>query len=156
MHQRIEKEHPIEIAKLSFPRQDRILGFLKGASGSIEPHTLRAAGMDSGAEAHCVAVPPSDDPQPGRSFGAYRADVEAWADWLAPCGITTVALASTGVYGIPLFELLETRGCAVLLVDPQPGQQIRGRPQSDVDDGQWIQRLHTFGLLASALRPADH
>jgi hypothetical protein len=116
---------------------------------------LHAAGIDIGAEAHFVAVPPSDDPQPVRSFGAYTADLEALADWLATCGITTVALESTGVYWIPLFALLETRGFEVLLVDPQQVQKIRGRPKSDVYDCQWLQRLHTFGLLASALRPAD-
>jgi transposase len=117
---------------------------------------LHAAGIDIGAEAHFVAVPPSDDPQPVRGFGAYTADLEALADWLTTCGITTVALESTGVYWIPLFELLETRGFEVLLVDPQQVQKIRGRPKSDVHDCQWLPRLHTFGLLASAFQPADH
>jgi transposase len=72
---------------------------------------------------------------------------------LAVCGLTTVALESTGVYWIPLFELLETRGFEVLLVDPPQVQKIKGRPKSDVHDCQWQQRLHTFGLLASAFRP---
>lgn len=116
---------------------------------------LHAAGIDIGAEAHWVAVPPSDDPEPVRSFGACTADLEALADWLALCGITTIALESTGVYWIPLFELLETRGFAVLLVDPQQVQKIKGRPKSDRHDCQWIQRLHTFGLLAGAFRPAE-
>ncbi len=116
---------------------------------------LHAAGIDIGAEAHWVAVPPSDDLQPVRCFGACTADLEALADWLATCGITTIALESTGVYWIPLFELLETRGFAVLLVDPQQVQKIKGRPKSDRHDCQWIQRLHTFGLLAGAFRPAD-
>jgi transposase len=116
---------------------------------------LHAAGIDIGAEAHYVAVPPSDDPQPVRCFGAYTADLEALADWLTTCGITTVALESTGVYWIPLFELLETRGFEVLLVDPQQVQKIKGRPKSDVHDCQWLQRLHTFGLLAGAFRPPE-
>ena len=116
---------------------------------------LHAAGIDIGAEAHYVAVPPSDDPQPVRRFGAYTVALEALADWLAACGITTVALESTGVYWIPLFELLETRGFEVLLVDPHQVQKIKGRPKSDVHDCQWLQRLHTFGLLASACRPPD-
>jgi transposase len=77
------------------------------------------------------------------------------ADWLATCGITTVALESTGVYWIPLFELLEGRGFEVLLVDPQQVQKIKGRPKSDVHDCQGLQRLHTFGLLAGAFRPPD-
>lgn len=117
---------------------------------------LHAAGIDIGAAVHWVAVPPSDDPQPIRSCGAYTADLEALADWLATCGITTIALASTGVSWIPLFELLETRGFEVLLVDPQQVQKSKGRPQSDRHDCQWIQRLHTCGRLAGAFRPADH
>jgi transposase len=116
---------------------------------------LHAAGIDVGAEAHFVAVPPSDDPQPVRGFGACTADLEAIAAWLVACAITTVALESTGVSWIPLFELLEARGFAVLLVDPQQVQKIKGRPKSDVHDCQWMQRLHTFGLLAGAFRPAD-
>ncbi len=116
---------------------------------------LHATGIDSGAEGHFVAVPPSDDPQPVRGFGAYTGDLEALADWLTTCGITTIAMASTGVSWIPLFELLETRGFAVLLVDPQQVQQSTGRPKSDGHDGQWIQRLHTLGLLAGAFRPDD-
>jgi len=116
---------------------------------------LHAAGIDVGAEAHFVAVPPSDDPQPVRGFGAFTADLEALVAWLVACAITTVALESTGVYWIPLFELLEARGFEVLLVDPQQVQKIKGRPKSDVHDCQWIQRLHTFGLLAGAFRPAD-
>src|SRR2546423_6401803 len=75
---------------------------------------LHAAGIDIGAEAPYVAVPPSDDPQPVRCFAAYTADLDALADWLAQCQVTTVAMESTGVYGIPLFERLEARGFAVL------------------------------------------
>jgi transposase len=90
-----------------------------------------------------------------RSFGAFTADLEALADWLAVCGITTVALASTGVYWISLCALLEVRGFEGLLVEPQQVQKIRGRPKSDVYDCLWIQRLHTCGVLARAFRPAD-
>ena len=117
---------------------------------------LHAAGIDVGADAHFVAVPPSDDPHPGRRFGAYTVDGEALADGLAACGITTVALESTGVYGIPRFALMECRGVEGRLVDPPPGQTIKGRPTSDVHDCQWRQRLHPFGLLAGAFRPPDH
>src|SRR5262249_50170625 len=138
------------------PRKQKAVQATPALPPQLAAVNLHAAGIDIGAEAHFVAVPPSDDPQPVRSFGAYTADLEALADWLATCGITTVALESTGVYWIPLFELLETRGFDVLLVDPQQVQKIRGRPKSDVSDCQWIQRLHTFGLLASAFRPADH
>jgi transposase len=116
---------------------------------------LHAAGIDVGADAHDVAVPPSDDSSPVRCVGACTVDLEALADWLATCDMTTVALEATGVDSMPLFELLETRGFEVLLVDPQPVQNIKGRPQSDVHDCQWWQRLHTFGLLAGAFRPTD-
>jgi transposase len=78
------------------------------------------------------------------------------ADWLAACGSTTVALASTGVSWSPRCELVETRGVAGLRVDPPQGQTITGRPKRDVHDCQWRQRLQTFGLLASAFRPTDH
>jgi transposase len=137
------------------PRKQKAAQATPALPPQLAAINLHAAGIDIGAEAHFVAVPPSDDPQPVRSFGAYTADLEALAAWLALCGITTVALESPGVYWIPLFELLETRGFEVLLVDPQQVQKIRGRPKSDVHDCQWIQRLHTFGLLASAFRPTD-
>ena len=116
---------------------------------------LHAAGIDVGADAHDVAVPPRADASPVRCVGACTVDLEALADWLAPGDMTTVALASTGGDWMPRFELLETRGFEVWLVDPQPGQHITGRPQSDVQDCQWWQRRHTFGLLAGAFRPTD-
>lgn len=116
---------------------------------------LHAAGIDVGAEVHYVAVPPSDDPQPVRRFGASTADRDALATWLTACGITTVALESTGVYWIPRFALFEARHCEVFLVDPHQVQKLKGRPKSDVLDCQGLQRLHTFGLLASAFRPVD-
>jgi len=116
---------------------------------------LHAAGIDLGADGPFVAVPPRDDPQPGRGFGACTADLEALAAWLATCGMTTIALASPGVYWLPLFALLATRGGEVLFVDPQPGQQSKGRPQRDRHDCPGRPRRHTCGLLAAALRPAD-
>jgi transposase len=91
-----------------------------------------------------------------RRVGAYTVDWEALADWLAACGITTVALESTGVSGIPLFELRERRGVEGLWVDPPQVQTIKGRPKRAVHDGQWRQRLQTVGLLAGAFRPPDH
>jgi transposase len=116
---------------------------------------LHAAGIDVGAEAHYVAVPPSDEPQPVRCFGASTVDLESLADWWAACEVTTIALESTGVYGIPLFELLERRGVEVLRVDPHQVQQSKGRPKSDIHDGQGRQRRHPFGVLAGAFRPPD-
>ena len=105
-----------------------------------------------GSAEHWVAVPPGSDPEPVRRAGACTADLEAIADWLARCGVKSVALESTGVYWVPLFELLETRGFQVRLVDARQTRAVPGRPKSDRRDCQWIQRLHSCGLLAAAFR----
>ncbi len=115
---------------------------------------VNAAGIDVGATVHFVCVPEGRDPQPVRSFGAFTADLEALADWLGQCGVTTVAMEATGVYWIPLFELLEQRGFEVRLVEPSRLKHVPGR-KSDVLDCQWIQQLHTFGLLSGSFRPED-
>jgi transposase len=121
---------------------------------ALQAVNLHAAGIDIGAAEHWVAVPADTDPDPVRPFPAHTAGLLALAVWLTACGITTVALESTGVYWIPLFELLESRGFEVILVDP--GTMPRnGRPKSDVHDCQWIQRLHMLGLLTAAFRPDD-
>src|SRR5215467_14131755 len=116
------------------------------------PH---AAGIDIGEAEPWVAVPPGCAPQPVRRFGTFTADLDALADWLIDCGVTTVAMESTGVYWIPLFELLEARGVQVLLIDPRQAKRAPGRPKTDRLDCKWLQRLHTYGLLAAAFRPDD-
>jgi transposase len=103
---------------------------------------------------HFVAVPEGRDEVHVRSFGSFTADLEGLADWLQQCGVTTVAMESTGVYWIALYELLERRGFAVLLAEPSQLKKVPGR-KSDVLDCQWIQRLHSFGLLRASFRPAD-
>jgi transposase len=115
----------------------------------------RAAGIDVHDSVHWVAVPPECDPQPVRRFGAFTGDLEALADWLTACGVDTVAMESTGVYWIPLYELLERRGFKVFLVDARAVAKVDGRPKSDIHDCQWIQRLHRYGLLEKAFRPQD-
>jgi len=125
---------------------------LSDALQVCHPH---AAGIDIGEAEHWVAVPPGCDPQPVRRFGTFTVDLDALADWLIDCGITTVAMESTGVYWIPLFELLEARGVQVLLIDPRQAKRAPGRPQTDRLDGKWLQRLHAYGLLAGAFRPTD-
>jgi transposase len=127
----------------------------KRLPSQLAPSNRHAAGSDIGAQEHWVAVPPDSDPQPVRRFGACTADLEAIAAWLQHCGVTTVAMESTGVYWIPLFELLEARGLAVVLADAREVQRAPGRPKSDVQDCQWLQRLHTYGLLAAAFRPPE-
>lgn len=120
----------------------------------LEQVNLNAAGIDIGATVHFVAVPEGRDPSPVRSFGTFTADLEALADWLIECGVDTVAMEATGVYWIPLFELLERRGLEVKLVEPSRLKNVPGR-KTDVGDCQWIQQLHTFGLLQGSFRPED-
>lgn len=113
-----------------------------------------AAGIDVGAASHFVAVPADRTPDPVREFGAFTADLYRLAEWLQTCGIETVALESTGVYWIPLFQVLEARGFEVKLVDTHQLKRVPGR-KTDVLDCQWLQQLHSFGLLAGAFRPDD-
>lgn len=113
-----------------------------------------AAGIDIGATMHFVAIPEGADDSRVRSFGTYTADLESIADWLTQCRVTTVAMESTGVYWIPLYELLERRGFEVILAEPSQMKKTPGR-KSDVLDCQWIQQLHSFGLLRNSFRPDD-
>jgi transposase len=111
-----------------------------------------AAGLDIGASEIWVAVPPERDPDPVRAFATYTPDLHALAEWLTACRVTSVAMESTGVYWIPIFELLEARGFEVYLVNAQHIKNVPGR-KSDVQDCQWIQRLHSYGLLSASFRP---
>lgn len=113
-----------------------------------------AAGIDIGSASHYVAVPPDRDDEPVREFASFTADLHRLADWLTACGVDTVAMESTGVYWIALFELLEARGFTVLLVNARHVKNVSGR-KSDVLDCQWLQQLMTYGLLRGAFRPAD-
>jgi len=113
-----------------------------------------AAGLDIGSEEIWAAIPADRDPQPVRKFGTYTPDLHTLADWLQACGIQTVAMESTGVYWIPIYEILEARGFEVYLVNAYHLRHVPGR-KSDVQDCQWIQRLHTFGLLDRSFRPKE-
>lgn len=131
---------------------------------TLNPH---AAGIDIGATELWVCVPPSAGASPAapgapavlpphvRCFGSFTADLYAIAAWLRQCQVTTVAMESTGVYWIPLYDLLESEGFQVLLVDPRQVQRAPNRPKTDVHDCQWIQRLHSLGLLTAAFRPEE-
>src|ERR1017187_7600332 len=114
----------------------------------------RAAGIDVGASSHWVAVPASASEEPVREFGAMTDELHALVDWLLHCGVDTVALESTGVYWIPLYEVLERRGLKVWLVDARQLKYVPGR-KSDVQDCQWLQKLMSLGLLRAAWRPGD-
>ncbi len=113
-----------------------------------------AAGLDIGSDEIWAAVPADCDPQPVRQFGTFTPDLLALADWLQGCGIQTVAMESTGVYWIPIFEILEARGLDTQVVNARHLKHVPGR-KSDWLDCQWIQRLHSWGLLTGSFRPAD-
>jgi len=118
---------------------------------AVNPH---AAGIDIGSREHFACVPATATPHNVRSFGTFTADLGALADWLKECGVTSVAMEATGVYWIPVFQILEARGLAVILVNARQTKHVAGR-KSDVQDCQWIQRLHTYGLLQGSFRPED-
>ena len=111
-----------------------------------------AAGIDIGAEEIYVAVPPDRDEDSIRRFSSFTCDLHVLADWLVRCRIRTVAMESTGVYWIPLFQILEARGLEVYLVNAHYLKSVPGR-KSDVSDCQWIQYLHSVGLLKASFRP---
>jgi transposase len=115
----------------------------------IEPN---AGGIDVGAREIYVAVPRDRDSEPVRCFSTFTEDLRAIAEWLKQCGVVTVAMESTGVYWIPLYEVLEEAGLRVCLVNSRHVKHVPGR-KSDVSDCQWLQYLHSVGLLRGSFRP---
>ena len=111
-----------------------------------------AAGIDIGNEVHYVAVPPNRSSEAVRRFGCTTAELRAMADWLKQCGIQTVAMQSTGVYWIAVFDILEEAGLEVYLVNARETKNLPGR-KSDVQESQWLMKLHTYGLLRNSFRP---
>ena len=117
----------------------------------INPH---AAGIDLGSREHWVCVPPDRSEQNVRRFGCFTPDLMAMAHWLIECQIETVAMEATGVYWIPLFQILEAQGLEVKLVNAHHVKTVPGR-KTDVNDCQWLQQLHSYGLLSGSFRPSD-
>ena len=113
-----------------------------------------AGGIDIGNESHYVAVPPSRDNQPVRRFGCTTAELKAMAGWLKQCGIRTIAMQSTGVYWIAVYDILEEAGLEVYLVNARETKNLPGR-KSDVQESQWLMKLHTYGLLRNSFRPSQ-
>jgi len=113
-----------------------------------------AAGIDVGNASHFVSVPAGRDQEPVREFGSWTADLHKAAAWLKSCGIRTVAMQSTGVYWIALQEVLEQAGLEVFLVNAQGTKNLPGR-KSDVQECQWLMKLHTYGLLRNSFRPPE-
>jgi len=115
---------------------------------------INAAGIDIGSGEHWVAVPKDRDEEPVRKFSCFTSELHAMAEWLKKCHIDTVVMESTGVYWIPLFQILETQGFDVKLVNARHVKNVPGR-KTDSLDCQWLQQLHTFGLLSGSFRPED-
>lgn len=113
-----------------------------------------AAGIDCGSAEHYVAVPPDRSPTPVQSFTTFTTDLVRLADWLIACGVTSVAMEATGVYWIPIYEILEARGLTVLLVNARHIKHVPGR-KSDVSDCEWLRDLHSVGLLRGSFRPTE-
>jgi len=128
---------------------------MKGTKVTTETLTClypNAAGLDIGSREIWVSVPAERDPEPVRRFGTFTPDLQQLVDWLVACHIDTVAMESTGVYWIPVFELLEKRGLEAWLVEPRQLKRVPGR-KSDSLDCQWLQKLHSLGLLSASFRP---
>lgn len=120
----------------------------------LEIVNRNVAGIDVGNESHYVAVPPGRDPQPVQEFGSWTADLERMADWLKACCIQTVVMQSTGVYWIALYDVLEKRGFKMCLANARHTKNLPGR-KSDVQESQWLLKLHTYGLLRNSFRPPE-
>lgn len=135
-------------------QKDRAL--LKPHDGTLGLSVVhpQAAGIDVGNQEHYVAVPPHLDAEPVRVFGCFTADLKALADWLVECGIQTVAMQSTGVYWIALYDILAERGMQVFLVNARDTKNMPGR-KTDVQECQWLLKLHVYGLLKNSFRPQE-
>ena len=119
---------------------------------ALQQLNLNAAGVDVGSEEIYVAVPPDRDEQSVRCFGVFTPDLKQVAEWLKACKIETVAMEATGIYWIALYDLLEAAGLQVYLVNARHAKNVAGR-KTDVLDCQWLQQLHTYGLLRASFRP---
>lgn len=134
--------------------RSRRLGKPRVSPSVLERINPNAAGIDCGSAEHYVAVPPDRDPNPVQSFKTFTSDLVRLADWLTRCRITSVAMEATGVYWIPLYEILEARGFDVRLVNAHHVKNVPGR-KSDVSDCEWLRELHIVGLLRGSFRPTD-
>ncbi len=122
---------------------------------TLEIQNPNAAGIDIGSREHWVAVRPDQNEQPVRCFQSFTYDLNELADWLINCNVTTVAMESTGVYWIPLFQILDARGFEVLLVNAHKVKNVSGR-KDDESDCEWIRKLHSYGLLQGSFQPEEN
>lgn len=127
---------------------------LTATNPGLEIVNRNVAGIDVGNESHYVAVAPGCDPQPVREFGSWTADLERMADWLKACGVEMVVMQSTGVYWMALYDILEARKFKVCLTNARHTKNLPGR-KSDVQESQWLLKLHTYGLLRDSFHPPE-
>jgi len=127
---------------------------LTAENPGLEIVNRNVAGIDVGNESHYVAVAPGRDPQPVREFGSWTADLERMADWLKVCGVEMVVMQSTGVYWMALYDILEARKFRVCLTNARHTKNLPGR-KSDVQESQWLLKLHTYGLLRDSFHPPE-
>ena len=141
----------LQSAEKTMPKRPRVLQSQRKIIGHFEVVNPNAAGIDAGSRGHVVSVPEDRAAESVRTFGTFTKDLHALADWLVACGIETVAVEATGVYWMPLYEILEQRGLKPKLIDSR--SIGRKQKKTDVIDCQWIRQLHTYGLLDGAFRP---
>jgi len=140
------------VDKMNRKQRKELTRQLQSPNPGLEVVHSRAAGIDVGNGAHYVAVRPDRDPEPVRRFECFTGDLYRLADWLQACEVATIAIQSTGVYWIPLYEILEERGFEVYLVNARHTKNLPGR-KSDVQESQWLLKLHTYGLLHNSFQP---
>src|ERR1044072_4217444 len=121
------------------------------AARDIAPVNPHAAAGDIGATLPVAALRPGCDPEPVRTFGTFTTDLHRLADWFEQCGVETVAMESTGVYWIALYEILDQRGLEVIVVNARDAKHVPGR-KTDISDAQWLPRLPEYGLLRARFR----
>src|SRR3989442_12534506 len=142
------EEHPMKHNRRRRPAKPRV------SPSVLERINPNVAGIDCGSAEHFVAVPPERDPSPVRSFPTYTSDLHRLADWLTTCRVTSVAMEATGVYWIPIYEILEARGFEVLVVNARPFNNVPGR-KSDASDCKRWRELHRGGLVRASFPPTD-
>jgi len=125
---------------------------ITGGRPELKPVNAGAAAIDIGSKMHMAAVDPTGTDTPVRAFGTFTQDLHDLADWFKACGVTSVAMESTGVYWIPAYEILEQHGFEVILVNARYAKNVPGR-KTDVGDAAWLRQLHSYGLLRGSFRP---
>jgi transposase len=140
--------------RLNRKERKELVRRLRSDDPGLEVVHRNVSGIDIGNESHFVAVAPSCDPEPVREFGSWSSDVVRMADWLKSCGVEHVVMQSTGVYWIAVYNVLEEAGFQVCLANARDTKNLPGR-KSDVQESQWLMKLHTYGLLRNSFRPTE-